>query len=289
MPRKIEAAIVGAGRLGTALALELSRAGYRVREIVVHRPASQSIRALARQIGAQLAVGQKAKLDAPLLWLCVPDREIEPLARQLSASRDWKGRVVVHSSGVLASEVLAPLRRRGAAVASLHPMMTFVRDSHSSLCGVLFGVEGDPAAVRVARKIVGDLGGAVFLLNRKKKVLYHIWGMFGSPLLLSLLVAAEEIAVKAGVPRAAARKGILPIASQTLSNYARLSAAEAFSGPIIRGDVATVKKHVDALRKFPEGKAAYIALAKAAMRFLPVTNRKELAGLLRPADPADAR
>ena len=77
----------------------------------------------------------------------------------MAAANEWRGRTVFHSSGALTSDVLAPLRAKGAYVASVHPGMTFVRKSVPTLEGVPFGVEGDPAAVRMAKRLVQDLGG----------------------------------------------------------------------------------------------------------------------------------
>ena len=94
--------------------------------------------------------GRGARLDGDLVWFCVPDREIARAARQLADAADWQGKVALHSSGALASDELRGLRLRGAAVASVHPLMTFVLGSVPSLKGVPFAFEGDPAAVRVA-------------------------------------------------------------------------------------------------------------------------------------------
>ena len=277
VPEKIDIAIVGAGRLGTVLALSLTQAGYRVREIIVRGESSRKkARGLSRRVNAPAVPYKHARLQAGLVWLCVPDREIEQVAERLATTANWKGKVVFHSSGALTSDQLAGLRRRGAAVASVHPMMTFVRGSMPSLDGVLFGVEGDSAAVRLARSIVSRLGGEVFPIAKRGKTAYHTWGTFASPLLLALLVTAEEVAHRAGMPRRNARASILPIARQTLDNYAVLGSAQGFSGPIVRGDVATVRKHLKALRTLPDVKAVYVALARAALRFLPAGKREEL-------------
>jgi len=97
-----------------------------------------------------------------------------------------------------------------------------------------------------------------------------------------LLAASERVAVAAGVSRKAARKRVLPILKQTLANYARLGAPGAFSGPIARGDVATVKKHLSILRGVPGAGEVYIALAHAALRDLPAKNRSGLEKILKP-------
>jgi hypothetical protein len=104
---------------------------------------------------------------------------------------------------------------------------------------------------------------------------------FLSPLLLALLVSGEQVARKAGLPAAAARRYTQPIVGQTIGNYRKLGPAAAFSGPLVRGDASVVREHLKALRELPEAAAAYRALARAAMRYLPVRNRKELQKILR--------
>jgi predicted short-subunit dehydrogenase-like oxidoreductase (DUF2520 family) len=104
--------------------------------------------------------------------------------------------------------------------------------------------------------------------------------MFASPLLTALLAVSERVAGAAGVKRRAARERMLPILRQTLANYARLGAPEGFSGPIARGDAATVRKHLTVLRRVPGARGVYVALARAALRDLPVKNRGELGRML---------
>ena len=281
MVRKPRIAIVGPGRLGSALALELVRAGYRISEIVAgnSNTSRRKARALAKRVRARAAVAG-ARLDADLVGFCVPDREIGRAARQLSDVVDWRGKVALHSSGALASDELGGLRLRGAAVASVHPLMTFVHGSAPSLKGVPFALEGDLVAMRVARRIVRDLGGEAFAISRNKKLAYHAWGAFSSPLLIALLVTGERVARAAGISTPAARKKMLPILRQTLANYAKLGPAGAFSGPIVRGDAAVVQGHLRELKKITGAREAYAALTLAALRHLPARNRKVLESLL---------
>jgi predicted short-subunit dehydrogenase-like oxidoreductase (DUF2520 family) len=219
------------------------------------------------------------EVGARILWLCVPDREIAGCVRSLAAI-DWKGRLAFHSSGALSSDALELLRRRGAKVASVHPMMTFVAGITPSLRGVGFAVEGDAQAVRAARRIVSALGGESFLIAKKDKALYHAWGTFASPLLTALLAIAQGVAQEAGIPEKKARRWMTPIVRQTVENYAHRGGAHGASGPIMRGDAATVRKHLEALRALPEARAAYQALAHAALKILPTRNREELMALL---------
>jgi len=292
-------AIVGAGSLANFLAVALHDAGFTITEIVARdSPRSRRrARALAAKVGARAVTAHSAALDATLFWFCVPDREIRGAASALAvhlaapAAAHKKGRVpskvpskvrfALHSSGALLSRELEPLRQAGAAVASVHPLMTFVAGAHPSLQGVPFAMEGDDAATRAARRIVRELGGESFSLATARKAAYHAWATMTSPLLLAYLVTLEEAAQAAGFTRQEARRKSLPIIRQTLANYSRLGPAQSFSGPLIRGDAETVAKHLAVLKKHPGAREVYMALARAAMRGLPVKNRDGLKRLLR--------
>jgi predicted short-subunit dehydrogenase-like oxidoreductase (DUF2520 family) len=220
-------------------------------------------------------------LTADLVWFCVPDGQIAAAAREWSTHTAWKGKIALHASGALTSHELHVLRRQGAAVAAVHPLMTFVSGSIPTLKGVSFGMEGDSRALAVARRVIRDLGGVPFPIGKKARPAYHAWGGFSSPLLIALLVTGEQVATKAGIAPAAARKKMLPILRQTIENYARLGPAGAFSGPIIRGDAETIRKHLQILKAIPEAKQVYVALARAALKHLPANNRRQLERILK--------
>ncbi len=296
-------AIVGAGSLATFLAVALNDAGFTITEIVARdTPRSRRhARALAAKVGARTVTPHSAALEATLLWFCVPDREIRGAASALAghlalrAAAHTKNRVpskvpnkvpskvrfAFHSSGALLSRELEPLRRAGIAVASVHPLMTFVSGTHPSLTGVPFAMEGDGAAMQVARQIVRKLGGESFSLPAARKAAYHAWATLTSPLLLAFLVTLEEAARAAGFTHQDARRKSLPIIRQTLANYSRLGPAPSFSGPLVRGDADTVARHLAVLKKHPGAREVYVALARAALRGLPVRNKIVLKELLR--------
>jgi predicted short-subunit dehydrogenase-like oxidoreductase (DUF2520 family) len=282
MNRKPDVAIVGPGRLGGAIARELKAAGYPLREIV-GRPRTKSLRqarALARKVRARaLEIGER--VDSRVVWICVPDSEIARVAEILKRRGDWQDRVVFHSSGALGARELKPLREAGASVAAVHPLMTFVSGTVPELDGVSFAVEGDPRAVRIAQRMVRDIGGRAVPIRADDKAAYHAWGAFTSPLLVALLVTAERVAKQAGISSSAARRRMRPILEQTLRNYYDVSPPMAFTGPLVRGDLETVRKHLLVLKKVPESLAVYEALAMSAMKHLPVANRKRLAQILR--------
>ncbi len=286
MAGEVRVAIVGAGNLGTALAGSLLGAGYVV-EAVIARARGTSLRraqSLAKQVRGRALTDASvglAALRADLIWFCVPDAEIAASGTGCSQGRmEWKGRVALHSSGVLSSDELAVLRRRGARVASVHPLMTFVRGSRPSLAGVAFALEGDAPAVRVARRAIEDVGGHSYSIRKNDKAAYHAWGTFAAPLFTALLATTEQVAALAGVNRKAAKRRMMPILLQTLANYAAFDAAGAFSGPIVRGDVDTVKRHLRVLRKVPAARKVYSALAGAALQYLPAKHKRELKQLL---------
>ena len=222
----------------------------------------------------------KQPIDTEIVWIAVPDDAISRVARALAQSQNWKGKIVFHSSGALTSDELVSLRDKGARVASVHPMMTFVRGAVPEMAGVAFAVEGDAAAVRIARSIVEDLGADAFVIKKQNKVLYHVFGSFASPLVMALLTSLEQVARAAGIRQTDIKPMMVPLLLQTLRNYLKHDAASAFSGPLVRGDVATVRKHLAELKKLPEAKAVYVALASAALKLLPVKNRRSLAKAL---------
>lgn len=282
-PRRPTVSIVGPGNLGSALALTLFSAGYPVKLIAV-RPGSAGNRhakGLAKRTKSQLVTLGKQPLDSDIVWLTVPDDSIAEVSQALAASQNWKGKFVFHSSGALTSDELATLRKQGAKVASVHPMMTFVRGRAPEMVGVSFALEGDAAAARMAGSIVKDLGANPFVIKKQNKVLYHVFGSFASPLVVALMASMEHVGKAAGIRQRDIKSIILPLLRQTWGNYLTKGPPSAFSGPLVRGDVATVRKHLAELKKLPEAREVYVALAKASLKRLPVNNRKAIKRELR--------
>ena len=263
------------------MARKLAAAGYTISEIVCRPNRRSRARAarLAGEVNASVSTASRAHLAADVIWFCVPDSEIAAAAESL-ASRDWRNKIALHSSGVLSSDALQSVREKGARVASVHPLMTFVEGSRPSLEGVPFAIEGDAAAVRVARRIVKNLGGRGFSIRAEDKVAYHAFATMICPLLIALLAASESVAALAGMPVREARRRMLPIVRQTLANYEKLGAAASFSGPIVRGDAATIQQHLSALSGAPEAERVYSVLASAALKFLPSRKHEAIARLL---------
>lgn len=265
--------------MASTLAPALRKAGYRIEAIIARPSGRPGAARLAKRVGVHVVVGP-TDLRAKILWFCVPDGEIARAASSFAETFDAKGRIALHSSGALTSDELRSLSKEGAAVASVHPLMTFVKGSTPSLAGVPFAIEGDKKAVRAARAIVRDLGGKAYAIRKEDKSAYHAWGTFASPLLTALLATTEHVAGLAGIKGKGARRRMLPILLRTVENYGKLGAAKGFSGPIIRGDVATVQRHLEVLRGAPIPKQVYLALAQAAVEYLPARNRDALKRML---------
>jgi predicted short-subunit dehydrogenase-like oxidoreductase (DUF2520 family) len=260
----------------------LKKAGYSVDELVT-RDSTRSLRKvlpLAKKVGASSATLASAHFAADIILISVPDDSIRVVAQQLAKRKDidWKSKVVIHTSGALSSDELKPLRKRDASVASAHPMNSFVSGTKPDFTNIPFAIEGDKAAVAAVTKIVKALGGDPFTISGKNKVLYHALGAFASPLLISHLQLAEQVGKRAGVKDT--KEIIAQILKRTLNNYLSGDTASAFSGPLLRGDVETIKKHLAALKQVPAARAAYMNLARNAAENLPVKNRPKLKKLL---------
>jgi predicted short-subunit dehydrogenase-like oxidoreductase (DUF2520 family) len=149
------------------------------------------------------------------------------------------------------------------------------------LAGVPFALEGDRLAVRLARQIARSLNAPAFTIRKQDKAAYHAWGAFTSPLLVAALVTMEKVAQAAGLTASDTHRKMLPIVQQTMKNYERLGPAGAFSGPLVRGDVETVRQHLRVLKNIPGARDVYCALARAALLYLPVGQRGKMRQILK--------
>jgi predicted short-subunit dehydrogenase-like oxidoreductase (DUF2520 family) len=274
--------IIGLGNWGSSLAHALVAAGVGLDEVIV--PSGRSGRRYAPWARAlPRTTLDRARLEADILWLCVPDAVIAQVTRRLVkravkrlGERPLEGQIVVHSSGVLSSTVLQEAARGGASVASVHPMMSFPTRTPVALERILFGVEADASSRRILNAIVRQMGGRPFAVKTASKALYHAIGVLSSPLLVSHLAAAQQTAALAGFTSREARRLIEPIARATLDNFFLRGAGKSHSGPIARGDVQTIRLHLQALEPHPILAGLYRSLALHALEALPATGRKEL-------------
>ena len=267
---KSEVSIIGTGRLGTTLAVALAGRGYSIRSLVARRV--QNARKAASLLDADvqvLAAKQvRSLMPADLFLITVPDDQIPHVARELSEINADRKVTSLHTSGALSSEVLAPLREKGWATGSIHPLMSVsgTQDGDASLRGAFWSVEGDRSALRIGKAIVRELGGKSFSIRSEDKPLYHAAAVMASGTVTALFDVALEMLGECGLDRKTARSILLPLIASAVRNLETKDPAQALTGTFSRGDVETVKRHVAALKKLPEALELYRLLGQRSLK-----------------------
>jgi predicted short-subunit dehydrogenase-like oxidoreductase (DUF2520 family) len=192
-----------------------------------------------------------------------------PEGKKRTGGKAWRGKIVLHTSGALGSDVLRALALRGAAIGSLHLLQTFSGRTVPSLTGSTCAIEGSAAAMRMARRVCRELDGVPVVLPLRHKAAYHAAAALSAGHVLAVIEAAVRILLRAGFPRKRAVRALLLLTRQTLANYERVGARAAWTGPLSRGDFAVIERHLEALRRFPrEYRGAYDALSRLGVNVL---------------------
>lgn len=282
MARKPSVAIVGSGRLATAMGIALANAGYNI-PIVASLHVKNGRRAakligkgtVGESLNTVLRESQDSRemlTRATLILIATADDSIESVAQQLaapfkatSANIPKRKPIAMHTSGALSSTALQRLKSVGLAVGSLHPLVSISdpRAGARSLNHAFFTIEGDLAAVAFARKLVRDLGGESFQVNAKAKPLYHAAALMASPNLTALFDIALEMLVRSGLSRIKARRVLMPLVESTVENLRTQDPTVALTGTFTRGDLKTAKRHLAAIKDagLADALAAYVTLA----------------------------
>lgn len=264
-------AFVGAGRVGSTLAVAFARAGWQV-TAVASRDAGRRARFTELVPGARAFVDAPAVLDeADLIFLTVPDDAIAGLADGLHL---YSGQALVHTSGALPASVLTPAMAAGTNVAGFHPLVAFAdhESALASLSGATVALEGDAEILPLLAELAESIGARPVLLPEGGKQAYHAAAMMAAGGLVGLLDAIVEVARAAGLDEHQALVVYTPLARQALDNADRLGVAAALTGPFLRGDVGTVRGHLDVLRQHaPSALPLYVAVAR---RELEITGRR---------------
>jgi predicted short-subunit dehydrogenase-like oxidoreductase (DUF2520 family) len=188
-----------------------------------------------------------------VVFITTPDDTIQSTCRAIAQHDGFdKGSVVIHCSGALSSAILSSAKDCQALVASLHPLQSFasVEQAEKSLPGSYFAVEGEASALAVVRQLVHDLGGILLEIGPGGKTLYHAAAVVASNYLVTLLDVALSLNRLAGMPQEVSFKALLPLIEGTLKNIGAKGIPQALTGPIARGDVETVKAHLQAIEKY---------------------------------------
>lgn len=258
--------IIGAGRVGKCLALELQAADM----LVGLTASTESQNALlAMNFDKPRMTNAKLWEAADVLLICVPDRLIGSVAAEIAAQVKPAHKVVLHVSGSVGLEPLAPLEKLGAYVGSLHPLQSFT-DSMTRLKGVYMAIDGDDEAQQVARKLVQLFGGKPFAVPASERAAYHAAACFCSNYAVAVEAVATQLMTRWTGSEESAWEALLPLFCGTAENLGSAhKPGEALTGPIARGDVPTVVKHLTAMPK--ELLPVYCSLGLATTK-LALTN-----------------
>ena len=243
---------VGAGRVGCALGVAFSRAGWPVAAVFSRDPARcERFREL---VGGTRIVGSPAAVadEADLVFVTVPDDALPDVAVQL---RLYAGQAAVHTSGALAADVLAPARAAGTAIGSFHPLVAFadLEAGLAALPGATVALEGDDELVGLLAELAADIGAQPVRLPPGGKQAYHAAAVLAAGGFVGLLDAIAEAARGAGLDEAGALAIYAPLIRGSLANAERLGVEAALTGPFIRGDEGTVRGHLGALARLAPG------------------------------------
>lgn len=243
--------IVGAGVVGTAVGVILASKGYEVTGVYDINP--ESTRQLAEKVGAiECQTLQEVAERAKVLFVTTSDSAIGSVVEELAQEGGFsEGQLVVHMSGALTSEVLEPAKAFGALTVSIHPMQSFANAERAigNLPGSVFTIEGDPQSHAMAEDLVRDLDGEYFFIDKKVKPLYHAGACVVSNYLVTVIDIGLQLLESIGIPRAQALPAVLPLINGTIKNIEKIGIPKALTGPIARGDLMTVLKHLDCLEE----------------------------------------
>ena len=280
--------IVGAGKVGRVLGRLFGASGAFTVQDVLTRSSESASDAVAF-IGAGRPVMALADMRAADVWmLAVTDDQIGPSCAQLAQDRALAGVVVFHCSGAKSSVDLQSAAAAGAATASVHPVRSFADPEHVArhFDATFCGVEGDARALAVLGPALAAIGAQAVPIDAAAKTVYHAASVFASNYLVTVLDAALRAYQAAGVSEETARALAGPLATETLENVLRMGPEKALTGPIARGDMATVARQQSALDGWDGATGAlYRALAEATVDLAQRPGRLVVEGALRAVPP----
>jgi predicted short-subunit dehydrogenase-like oxidoreductase (DUF2520 family) len=266
--------IIGAGKVGTSLAAVLKSKGFHI--VGVSDTAEASLKTAEKYLGKDVLYTRN-NMDvvgvAEAIAITTQDRVIQDIVSEINAKAEMLDRkLIFHTSGADPSSVLLPLDQKGAFLGSLHPLQTF--PDIDSAIGVLpdtcIFIEGDKGAIPILRHLGDHIGAKVYVIAGKDKVLYHLAAVFVCNLLSALMYAGKGLMDKINIDF----EPFLPIIEATIKNIESKGPLAALTGPVVRGDVKTVKAHLGAIEDMELHKKVYKALSEVAVQM--ATERKTI-------------
>lgn len=259
---KPDIVIVGCGKVGTALGFFLAEKGYRIAGVSGRRLAQ------VREVAGKLMAG--AASDAPwevtglaeVVFLAVPDGEIQPVCEKIAGQGGFrKGSSVLHLSGALSSEILSGAAACGVYTGSMHPLQSFAGfdPAYNPFEGIVVSAEGHSKALEAAGRISKDLGSRFLTIRTESKTLYHAAAVVASNYLVTVLDFAITLMEEAGMDEKDARDVLAPLIAGTLKNIEKKGTTHALTGPVSRGDTRVIRRHME---KIGEKKPGFSSLYK---------------------------
>lgn len=267
----IKLGFIGAGTIGSALALMLSSQGYPV--VAVSSRRHTSARNLAQAIsGCSPATANQEVADtAELVFITTPDDVIASVA---SETKWHRGQRVVHCSGADSTDILEPARKTGAYVGVFHPLQTFAgaKQAMENMPGSTFTLEAEAPLLGILQEMANALGGRWIKIKAGDRAVYHAAAVMACNYLVTLVKMATDLWQTFGVPRKEATEALLPLIRGTVHNLETIGLPQCLTGPIARGDSGTIKKHLEALERVsPDTLSSYRELG---LKTIPIALAK---------------
>ncbi len=243
-------AIIGMGKVGTAVGYLLKSAGYSV--IALAGRSDESIASGTKYIGSTTySTPSQAASQASCIFITTTDDAIKPVCDTITLDGAvGPDKIVVHMSGAGGLDLLESARSSGASVASIHPIQTFatIDSAIDTIPGSSFGITAQEAIKDFCLQIVKDIGGIPFIIAEEDKPLYHAAACIASNYLVALINIVVEIYQSIGMSREESINAFWPLVAGTIKNIPLHGTIQSLTGPIARGDTGTVRKHHEAFQ-----------------------------------------
>jgi len=269
--KKQKVGFIGAGKVGTALATTLFKGGYPV-VAVANKNISASEKLADLVLGCRVfKTVQEVANTAEHVFITTPDDSIPTVASEIT----WRPEQnVVHCSGAASIDILEPAKKAGAMVGSFHPCQAFasVDQAIKNLPGSTFAIEAQGHLLHILKEMASTIGCDWIVLKPGNKALYHAAAVFASNYFVTLLKVATDLFQNFDVPTVQSTKVLMPLIQGNIKNINTIGLPSCLTGPIARGDVSTIKKHIFALK---EKESSILRLyAELGLKTIPIALEK---------------
>lgn len=245
--------VVGTGALARSLTRALIQLGMTCRAVFGRSQESLAEFRDLFKVERTALIGSEHLPLCDVVFIVISDDAIEDVASQLASQPMSQDQVVLHTSGVHASDVLGPLAEQGAIIGSFHPLQTFTgQEGKKRFRGITIGVEGSDVALRTARHLADDLVASAVSIPSDRKALYHAAAVMAGNHAIAMLAVASDLWERATSDPQGGRDALGPLTRQSMENALDLGADAALTGPVVRGDIGTLERHLEALQTYAD-------------------------------------